>query len=239
MRDERRDHHPVLAALPRADGVEEAGDRAVEVVLDVVGERQELVHRLRVRVGPAALGRRPVDPPRRLLEGSLLAVVAVDLGGRGDENALVEPMAVLEDDLRAAEIRDECAHRLVDDQPHPDRSREVVDDVAAVDELVDDGRLQNAVDDQMKPVAITEMLDVLQRAGREVVERPDVPAVVEKPLGEIRADEACAAGDECLARHRGEVTDLGPAGSAKLPLHWAPRQARPGAGSKTCGRTCV
>ena len=58
--------HPVLAALTRADGVEEPGDDAVEAALLVEGEREELVHRLRVGVEPAALassGRRRAGRP--------------------------------------------------------------------------------------------------------------------------------------------------------------------------------
>jgi len=41
--DEARDDHPVLAALTRADGIEEADDDTVQPLLLVVGERQELV----------------------------------------------------------------------------------------------------------------------------------------------------------------------------------------------------
>ena len=107
-------------------------------------------------------------------------MIAVDLGGGGDQDALAEAVAVLEHDLGAAKVRDERLHGLLDDQPHPDRCGEVIDDVAAVDELVDHGRLEDAVDDQVKAVAVAEVLDVLQRAGREVVEHPDVPAVVEQ-----------------------------------------------------------
>ena len=68
--DEARDHHPVLAALARADRVEEADDHAVEVALLVVGEREELVHRLRVGVRPAALRGRAVDAPGVLASSS-------------------------------------------------------------------------------------------------------------------------------------------------------------------------
>ena len=55
------------------DRVEEADDHAVEAALLVVGEREELVHRLRVGVGPAPCGRRPVDAAGVLLERQLLA----------------------------------------------------------------------------------------------------------------------------------------------------------------------
>ena len=195
---EARDDHAVLAALPRADGVEQPGDDDIEPRLLVVGEREELVHRLRVGVGPAALRRRAVDAAVVLGERPLLAVVAVDLGRRRDEDALAEGVRVLEHDLGAAEVRDERAHGLLDDQPHADRCREVVDDVAAVDELVHDGRREHRVDDEMEPRPVAEMGDVVERAGGEVVEDPDLVLLVEEELGEVRADESCAAGDEYL-----------------------------------------
>ena len=162
MRHERRDHHAVLAALLRPDGVEQPRDRAVEIVLDEVGEREELVHRLRIRVRPPTLSRRSVDPPRRLLERRLLAVIAVDLGGRSDEDALVEAVAMLEDELRATEIRDERPDGLLHDQPHPNCCGEVIDDVAPVDQLVHHRRLEDAVDDEVEAVAIAKVIDVLQ-----------------------------------------------------------------------------
>ena len=193
--DERRDHHPVLAALARPDGVEQPHDDAVEIVLGVVREREELVHRLRVGVRPALLRRRPVDAPVGLLERPLLAVVAVHLRRRGDEDALAEAVAVLEHDLGAAQVRHERLHRLLDDEPHADRRCEVVDDVALVDELVDDRPVQDGVDDEVELVAVAEVLDVVERSGREVVEHPHLVALVEQELGEVRADEARAAGD--------------------------------------------
>src|SRR5262245_42987596 len=48
--DHARDHHPVAAALPRPDGVEQPHDHRVEAALEVVREREVLVHRLRVGV---------------------------------------------------------------------------------------------------------------------------------------------------------------------------------------------
>ena len=193
--------HAVLGALPRADGVEEARDDDVEARLAVVREREELVHRLRVGVRPPALRRRPVDPPVVLGERPLLPMVAVDLGGRGDEHPLAEGVGVLQDELRPAEVRHERAHRLLDDQPHADGGGEVVDDVAAVDELVDGGRVQHRVDDEVEARPVAQVRDVLERAGREVVQHPHLDALVEQELGEVRADEPGSAGHERLGRH--------------------------------------
>ncbi len=180
--NEARDDHPVIAALTRADGVEEARDHDVEAGLLVVREREELVHRLRVGVGPAPLGRGAVDAAVVLRERALLTVVAVHLRGRGDEHALVEAVRVLQHDLRPAEVRDERLDGLLDDQSNADRGREVIDDVALVDELVDGGVREHRVDDQVEVRVAPEMLDVRERARRQVVENPDVLPLLEQQL---------------------------------------------------------
>ena len=171
------------------------------LALLVVREREELVHRLRVGVRPAARRGRPVDAPGALVERQLLAVVAVDLGRRGDEHALAEAGAVVEHDLRPLEVRDERVDGLLDDQPHADRRRQVVDDVALVHELVDDRRLEHRVDDEVEVLAGHQVLDVPHRARREVVERVDLRAFAQKSLAEMGADEAGAARDESPLPH--------------------------------------
>src|SRR2546423_6514674 len=72
------DDHSVLAGLPRPDRVEQPRDHAVQPTLLVVGEREELVESLRLRIRPAARGRRPVDAAPGFLQ-HLVALVAVDL----------------------------------------------------------------------------------------------------------------------------------------------------------------
>jgi hypothetical protein len=193
-----RDDHAVLAALARADGVEQADDHAVEAALLVVGECQELVHRLGVGVGPATRRGGAVDAARVLGERELLTVVAVHLAGGGDEHALAEAVAVLQHDLGALHVRDERAHRLLDDQPDADRSRQVVHDVALVDELVDHRRREHGVHHEVEARMLLEVLDVADRAGRQVVEDPYLPALREQQLREMRADEARPARDQCL-----------------------------------------
>ena len=75
----------------------DAVEAALLVVARARGTRPSPSSRRRPS-GAASWARRSgARPPR----GLLLAVVAVDLGGRGDEHALAELCAVLEDDLRA------------------------------------------------------------------------------------------------------------------------------------------
>src|SRR5581483_8943691 len=202
---EARDDHPVLAALPRADRVEEPHDDAVETALLVIREREELVHRLRLGVRPAARGRRPVHARAPFRERLRLAPVAVHLRGGGDEDALAEAVAVIEHVLGALDVRHERVHRLLDDEADADRSGEVVHDVAAVNELVHDGRLHDRFDHEVEAGALAQMGHVPLRAGREVVEDEDLLALVEEKLGEVGADEAGAARDESAAQSRAMV----------------------------------
>jgi len=112
------------------------------------------------------------------------------------DDPLAEALAVLEDGLRPVDVRDERVHRLLDDQPHADRGGEVVHDVAAVDELVDDRRLQHRVDHEVEVAALAQVRDVSLRAGGEVVEDADFAARGGEGARDVRADEAGAAGDE-------------------------------------------
>src|SRR5581483_1423147 len=95
VRDEARDHHPVLPALPGTDRVEEPHDDAVEPALLVVSQCEELVERLRLRVRPAPRRRRAVHALALLRERLWLTPVAVDFRRRRDEHALAESVAVV------------------------------------------------------------------------------------------------------------------------------------------------
>ncbi len=87
-------------------------------------------------------------------------MVAVHLRGRRDEDALAKPVAVLEHRLGALHVRDERANGLLDDQPDADRGRKVVDDVAAVHELVHDRLREDGVDDEVEVASVHQVLDV-------------------------------------------------------------------------------
>ena len=65
---EGRDHHPVLAGLPRPDRVEQPDDDHRQLALLPVGQRQELVDHLAAGVGPAVLLASARAPGRRLRE---------------------------------------------------------------------------------------------------------------------------------------------------------------------------
>ena len=93
-------------------------------------------------------------------------------------------------------------HRLLDDQADADGGGQVVDDVALVDELADDRRREHGLDDEVEVRRDRgRCATFASRPGGDVVQRPDLAAVVEQQLGEMRADEAGAAGDQRLSRH--------------------------------------
>ena len=149
-RHEPRDDHPVLAALARSDRVEQTDDDAIEVAFAVVCECEMFVHRFRVGIEPAPRRRRPVDPSVVLVQRPLFAVIAVDLGARRDQDPLAEAARVIEHVLGALDVRHHRPDRVLDDQPHTDRCREVIDDVALVDQLVDDGGGEHRIDHEVE-----------------------------------------------------------------------------------------
>ena len=169
-----------------------------------------------------------VDAPVVLRQRAFLAVVAVDLGARRDEHALVELVAVLEHRLGSAHVRDHRVHRLLDDQPHADRGGEVVDDVALVDELADDRRRQHRVDDEVEARPVAQLLDVAMSSCREVVEDEDLLSLLEQLLGQMRADEARTARDQRLLGHRRKPNGGIHSGLSAVPQGMAGTSEGPG-----------
>ena len=84
------------------------------------------------------------------------------------------------------------------DQADADSCGQVVDDIALVDELGHDGRGEDRVHHEVEIGMVAEVRDILDRAGREVVEHEHFRALVQEELGQVRADEARAAGDQGL-----------------------------------------
>src|SRR5205085_2510824 len=82
--DEGWDDHAVLPGLSGADGVEESDDDRRQLLLAPVGEREELVNRLRARVRPAPLRRRSHDEVSVLSKRNVVRE-AIDFGSRGEE----------------------------------------------------------------------------------------------------------------------------------------------------------
>jgi hypothetical protein len=55
--------------------------------------------------------------------------------------------------------------------------------------------MQDRIDDEVEAIAITKVLDVVERACGKVVEHPHLVAFIEQQFGEVGADESSATGD--------------------------------------------
>jgi hypothetical protein len=82
--------------------------------------------------------------------------------------------------------------------------------VDTVDVLVEEERLREVVLEEPE-VAVADVLDVLQRAGVEVVDADHPKAVREEAVAEMRAEEPRASRDQAGA-HRGARITAGGAG---------------------------
>ena len=193
---EVRDHHAVAAGLARPDGIEEARDDHRQLLLFPVGQRQELVDRLAARVGPAVFRRRSHHEVGVFAEGHGRAL-AVDLGRRRDDDQLLLLVGVPQHDFGAVHVGLDRVDRRLHDQLHADGRGQVEDDVAVVDQLGQQRLVGDAVDRVAEPRVPLQVLDVLDRARREVVEHRHLMARGQQRLGQVRPDEPGAAGDEC------------------------------------------
>ena len=70
------------------------------------------------------------------------------------------------------------------------------DHVAPVDVLRENRLVHHGVDRVVKALSLLEMVDVLDRAGGEIVQRVYLVARVEERLGEMGADKAGTARDQ-------------------------------------------
>jgi hypothetical protein len=125
-------------------------------------------------------------------------MVAIDLGGRGDQDPLVETVAVVENDFGSLDVGDERADRLFDDEADADRSGQVVDNIALVDKLADDRWREDRVDDQVVVPPLLEVCHILDRRSGQIVERIDLPPIREQKLRKVGAHEARPARDKRL-----------------------------------------
>jgi hypothetical protein len=103
---------------------------------------------------------------------------------------------LLEDDLAAPDVGRQALQRLVDDQLHADRGRQVEAQVRPAHDVVHQVGVEDAAEHELDVVALAQVLDVLQAPGAEVVEQDHRVAAGEQGVGEVGADEAGPAGDE-------------------------------------------
>ncbi len=183
LAQEGRDRAAVVRAHARAVGVEDADDRGVDALLAVVGHRQRLGVALGLVVDAARADRVDVAPVGLRLRVDLR--VAVDLGGRGGEEAGAVVLGQAERVVRAVGADLERVQRQPQVVDRARRGGEVVDEV---DRLVDEERLDD-VPVQERELGHADVLDVEERAGLDVVDADHSVPASEELVTEVRAQE--------------------------------------------------
>src|SRR4051812_41547810 len=198
--DERHRRSAVVPAHPRPVRIEDPGDTRVDALLVVVRHRQRLGVALRLVVHAARADGVDVAPVRLRLRRHQR--VAVDLARRREQ----EPRALV---LREAErvvspVRPDLER--VQRQAHVvDRARDgrqVVDDV---DRLADVDVLDDVVVHERELGPATDVRDVLEAAGLEVVDADDAVVPRQQVIAEMGAEEPRATRYD-RSRHPGEDT---------------------------------
>ena len=196
LAQEGRDRAPVVGAHARAVGVEDAHDRGVDALLAVVGHRHRLGVALGLVVDAARADRVDVAPVVLGLRVDL--GVAVDLAGRGDQEAGALELGDAEHVVGAVRADLERVQRQPQVVDRAGRRGEVVDEV----DVLGDVDVLDDVDVAEVEGRVADVLDVLQRAGLEVVDADHPVPLAEQVLAEVGAEEAGAAGDHTGAHRR-------------------------------------
>src|SRR4051812_16800171 len=177
---------PPARVVAGAVGVEQAQDRDLQAALLVHAQGQVLVEVLRRGVAPTAAGRRTEDDLAVLAEGC--RGVAVDVGGRGEDDRHVELERDVERGLRAVDVD---VHGVQGPAEARDLAGGEVHDAADVLEVTRQARAVTAVVlQQLEAGTPEDAAKVLRTAHREVVDPDDLAPLVEQALDQVRADEA-------------------------------------------------
>jgi hypothetical protein len=139
----------------------------------VVRQKQELIHRLGNGVVPSAFGGRPVDDVIVLAEGNADAL-AVHLARRGDEDATAKLRCRAQCHLAPYDVRFDRADRIVDDELHADRGREVINHIDTRDDALELRILGKVADDILEAAAAEAASQVLHAARGEIVPDNDL-----------------------------------------------------------------
>src|SRR6266550_2308874 len=107
-------------------------------------------------------------------------------------------MGGVEDDFGALNGGADGADRLFGHEFHANGGGQVKDGISAADEQRGGLLVFHGVADEVELGIGTEVRNVGFAAGGEVVEDGERVAILEEALGEVRADKACAAGEEVV-----------------------------------------
>ncbi len=193
------------------DRVEDADDRGVDALLAVVGHGHRLGVALGLVVDAARADRVDVAPVVLGLGVDLR--VAVDLAGRGEQEAGALELGDAEHVMGAVRADLERVQRQPQVVDRAGRRGEVVDEVDVLGDL----DLAGDVDVAELEGRVADVLDVLQRAGLEVVDADHPVPLAEQVLAEVGAEEAGAAGDHAGA-HRADAIGRPRPGAGRVDL---------------------
>jgi hypothetical protein len=191
---EIREYHAVPAGLARTDGIKQTGHDHRKLFLLPVGEREKLIEGFRSGVAPASLGSGAKDQIRVFVEGDI-GVLAVDLGGGSGENEFAFLAGGFQDHLCAVDVGLDGLDRAFDDELDANRGGEVHNDIGVVYELGEQLAIFDSVEVILEVIAGFQMTNIIDAAGREIVEKDDALAAIEKPLGKMGSDKTSTAGD--------------------------------------------
>ncbi len=190
LADEGRDRAAVVGPHPRAVGVEDAHDRRVDPLLAVVRHRQRLGVPLRLVVDATRADRVDVAPVRLGLRVHLRVAVHLARGGEQEPGAL--HLREAEGVVRAVRADLEG---LQGEPQIVDRARRAGEVVDEIERLVDLDVVREVVRQEDERVP-TQVLDVGERPGLEIVDADDAMVAREERLAQVRAEKACPTGDD-------------------------------------------
>ena len=98
--------------------------------------------------------------------------------------------------MRAVDVGLDGADGAFDDEFDADSGSEMNDDIGIVDELGKQLTILNVIEVILHAAGRLEMADILDAAGRKVVEQNNMIVTLEESLGEMRADKTGAASNQ-------------------------------------------
>src|SRR5580704_5147518 len=193
--DEIGQDHAVTTGLARTYGVEQADHDDGELFFFPIGEREKFIESFGGGVAPTAFGGGAEDKVGVFVERDV-GVLAVDFGSGGGEDEFAFLAGGFEDALSAVDIGFNGTHGAFHDELDADSGGKVDDDVGIVHEFCEELKVFDVIEMIFHLAGSLKMANVIHASGGEVVEQNDTIAAGEKPLCQMRTDEAGAAGDQ-------------------------------------------
>ncbi len=182
----------VAQAHPRAVGVKDADDLRVHAVIAVIGHRHRFGETLGFIVNAARADRVHVAPVIFLLRMDERVAVAFRGGGQKERRLL--GFGETERVMRAERA----------DFQRRDRQLEIIDRARGRSEMENviefffrqENEVRDVVLDEREILVAGEMLDVLEVAGDEIIDRDDAMTFRQQPVGQMRPEKTGPTGDD-------------------------------------------